>query len=410
MLNDLKIKYPKVIKRIICLSDGEDVGSYKKAYQVAKEIQESNIVFDSFIVGPNCDMLKCITLAANGCCFSPDTLESGIKLFEWETVLRVGIREPQEKKSLVSSAEDLEQYKSVAFDKQPHFMKKPQKLNEKVANSSQILNVAAKNAPNLNSVNQVSVFRVKRVLKELHSLNLNPHPCFEVYPCEKDLSFWRILLKGPETTPYEGGVFYLYAKFPETYPTKPPEIRFITPIYHCNINSNGRICHSIFARNYTIDTSVRLMFDCIYGLLLTPEPDDPLDNAIAQEYYSAKELYIQKAQDSTKTNASKSVDQYLEEFLGKEYTDSKSVDAAVKHPEHLLDPLTMELMEEPVLSLSSKKVFDKKVITKYIQEHGHDPFTLQPISEKDLVPMDNLIDAIQEYKKGLKIQDAWFLK
>ena len=33
-----------------------------------------------------------------------------------------------------------------------------------------------------------------------------------------------------------------------------------------------------------VDTTIKLIFDCIFGLLLTPEPDDPLDSTIASEY------------------------------------------------------------------------------------------------------------------------------
>lgn len=42
---------------------------------------------------------------------------------------------------------------------------------------------------------------------------------------------------GPEQTPYLGGAYILYMKFPNEYPNKPPELRFLTPIYHCNINA-----------------------------------------------------------------------------------------------------------------------------------------------------------------------------
>ena len=37
--------------------------------------------------------------------------------------------------------------------------------------------------------------------------------------------------------------------FPPEYPLSPPEMRFITPILHCNVNSHGKICHSIFDSN-----------------------------------------------------------------------------------------------------------------------------------------------------------------
>ena len=83
-----------------------------------------------------------------------------------------------------------------------------------------------------------------------------------------------MVMKGPEGTPYEDGAFLLYAHFPPTYPRTAPEMRFITPIYHCNVNPEGRICHSIFDRNYSVNTStVRLILDCVFGLMLEPEPE-----------------------------------------------------------------------------------------------------------------------------------------
>ena len=51
----------------------------------------------------------------------------------------------------------------------------------------------------------------------------------------------------------------------------------MTPVKHCNINCYGRICHSIFDRNYTVDTNMSTILECIYGLLLNPDVTDPLD-------------------------------------------------------------------------------------------------------------------------------------
>jgi len=47
----------------------------------------------------------------------------------------------------------------------------------------------------------------------------------------------------------------------------------------------------VLDRNYLADTSMRLIFDCIYGLLLTPEPEDPLDSTIASEYLTDLATY-----------------------------------------------------------------------------------------------------------------------
>lgn len=48
-------------------------------------------------------------------------------------------------------------------------------------------------------------------------------------------------------------------------------------IYHCNINNVGRICHNIFDRNYNAQITMREIFDAVFGLLISPEPEDPLD-------------------------------------------------------------------------------------------------------------------------------------
>jgi len=78
---------------------------------------------------------------------------------------------------------------------------------------------------------------MKRIMKELTNIITNPHPNFKIFPLADDVTFWKILLIGPFGTPYELGTFILYLQFTENYPNEPPKIRFLTPIYHCNINS-----------------------------------------------------------------------------------------------------------------------------------------------------------------------------
>lgn len=49
-------------------------------------------------------------------------------------------------------------------------------------------------------------------------------------------------ITGPEDSPYEEGRFELEMSLPEHYPFEPPKVRFVTPIYHPNIDNTGIIC------------------------------------------------------------------------------------------------------------------------------------------------------------------------
>ena len=50
-------------------------------------------------------------------------------------------------------------------------------------------------------------------------------------------------IKGPEGTPYEGGIFQININIPKQYPFEPPKMNFHTKIWHPNISSQtGAIC------------------------------------------------------------------------------------------------------------------------------------------------------------------------
>ncbi|KAF2286970.1 hypothetical protein GH714_036453 [Hevea brasiliensis] len=47
---------------------------------------------------------------------------------------------------------------------------------------------------------------------------------------------------GPTETPYEGGVFQLAFSIPEQFPLQPPQVRFLTKIFHPNVHFKGYNC------------------------------------------------------------------------------------------------------------------------------------------------------------------------
>ncbi len=47
---------------------------------------------------------------------------------------------------------------------------------------------------------------------------------------------WFAVLRGPQDTPYDGGFFRIVLVVPETYPMSPPQVYFITPVFHPNVH------------------------------------------------------------------------------------------------------------------------------------------------------------------------------
>ena len=265
--------------RVLVLSDGSDTASNAcTAHKAARLLQSEMIVVDAVCVGDAKEFmdLKAVCHATGGCCFQPDSIDNALRLFERETVLRLQSRASPPVVRPVRSASDLSELKPLSehpFDTAPQPL-----LPEKVEGGQSIsTREAIRKEDSGGSAGEATADergRSRRILLELRNLVKEPHPSFTIFPDEQDIGFWKMVMKGPEGTPYEDGAFLLYAHFPPTYPRTAPEMRFITPIYHCNVNPEGRICHSIFDRNYSVNTStVRLILDCVFGLMLEPEPE-----------------------------------------------------------------------------------------------------------------------------------------
>jgi hypothetical protein len=79
--------------------------------------------------------------------------------------------------------------------------------------------------------------------------------------------------------------------FPEDYPYRAPEVYFITPILHLNVNTQGKVCHSALDREYMPSAPMTHVLSCIASLLIAPDPDHPFNPSLAQVYWEDVRRY-----------------------------------------------------------------------------------------------------------------------
>ncbi len=97
---------------------------------------------------------------------------------------------------------------------------------------------------------------VQRLMKEYQGLQKNKNPYIEAYPIsESDYFHWEFVLKGPEDTPYNGGIYKGTMDFPSNYPYAPPVMKFKTALWHPNIYKDGKICISILQTSAALGAS-----------------------------------------------------------------------------------------------------------------------------------------------------------
>jgi ubiquitin-conjugating enzyme E2 D/E len=139
----------------------------------------------------------------------------------------------------------------------------------------------------------------RRLNQEIKELSKSPIPNCSAGPEKDDISKWDATIFGPEGTPYENGIFKLKIDFTSEYPFKPPIIRFVTKIYHCNINNDGYICLDILSKNWSPVLSIGKVLISICSLLAEPNPDDPLVGSIADLLKKNKKLHDSNAKEYT---------------------------------------------------------------------------------------------------------------
>jgi ubiquitin-protein ligase len=137
----------------------------------------------------------------------------------------------------------------------------------------------------------------KRLQSELDKLMNDPdiNNCFGVDYWDPDADYpdvfhWQITLLPPKGTDYEGGFYKIEAKFRDNYPKTAPLLKFVTRIYHCNVDeSSGHICLKSIKDGWKSSYNMEDILNQVIILLYKQNPGVSFNQSAAALYNKDKE-------------------------------------------------------------------------------------------------------------------------
>nr|CAG4635078.1 EOG090X0DZY [Alona affinis] len=144
----------------------------------------------------------------------------------------------------------------------------------------------------------------KRLQQELLSLMMSGDKGISAFPNGDDVFSWIGTIKGPDGTVFEGLSYKLSLTFPNGYPFKAPAVKFVTPCFHPNVDSQGNICLDILKDKWSALYDVRTILLSIQSLLGDPNNDSPLNSHAAclwSDQVAYKKFLLEKAAGQAKS-------------------------------------------------------------------------------------------------------------
>ena len=138
---------------------------------------------------------------------------------------------------------------------------------------------------------------LKRLKKELARINENPVDRVTIHPKDDNILLWEGFIEGPIDSPYSGGKFPIIMKFDESYPVKPPSVKFTKFVYHPNIYRDGKICIDILQGNWAPSLNIQSILMSLISLFDDPNVKSPANRDAASLYEKDRSKFNEKVKE-----------------------------------------------------------------------------------------------------------------
>ncbi len=149
---------------------------------------------------------------------------------------------------------------------------------------------------------------IRRLQKEISQIEQNKNEYSKMFTLKMvgdNMYHWKAIVNGPEDSLYEGYCFELDIQIPNNYPFSAPNFKFVTPIMHMNVNTEGNICLDILKDKWGPAQNLQSLLVSLRLLMSIPNPDDPFNSDLAHLYRNDFEAYKKKVLTYCKEKALK---------------------------------------------------------------------------------------------------------
>lgn len=121
-------------------------------------------------------------------------------------------------------------------------------------------------------------------------------------PLPDNVMKWNAVIIGPSDTPFEDGTFRLMLQFDEQYPNKPPQVRFISEMFHPNVYASGELCLDILQNRWSPTYDVSSILTSVQSLLNDPNISSPANVEAANLYKDHRSQYVKRVRETVENS------------------------------------------------------------------------------------------------------------